>query len=151
MSPVSPVSQIAHRARELGPVSRQVTPLIIAALAVQVLLPFRSDNAAHVLGGGALAMLLIAASPGRWSQAPWSEVAILVGVLAAALITEWTVVGPFDVVDIAFTMGGAFVALAALPECADTDRRTRSRLAFAALLLGAASLAHRYLTGIGVA
>ncbi len=143
--------QAEHTAPKLGPVARQVIPVLIAALVVQVLLPFRSDNAAHVLGGGALALLLIATPPARWLRAPWSEAAILVGVLAAALITEWTVFGPFDVVDVAFTMGGAFVVLAALPECADADRHTRSRLAFAALLLGAASLAHRYLTGIGVA
>ena len=143
--------QVAHRARELGPVTRQVAPLIIAALAVQVLLPFRSDNAAHVLGGGALTMLPTAMLPGGWLRVPWSEAAILVGVLTVAYITEWTVFGPFDIVDVAFTMSGAFVALAALPECADADRGERSRLALAALLLGAASLAHRYLTGIGVA
>lgn len=138
-------------APELGPAARQVIPVLIAALVVQLLLPFRSDNAAHVLGGGALAMLLTAMLPGGWLRVPWSETVILVGALAAALITEWTVFGPFDVVDVAFTMGGAFVALAALPECADADRRTRSQLVLAALLLGAASLAHRYLTGIGVA
>ena len=143
--------QVAHRARELGPVTRQVAPLIIAALAVQVLLPFRSDNAAHVLGGGALTMLPTAMLPGGWLRVPWSEAAILVGVLAVAYTTEWTVFGPFDIVDAAFTMSGALVVLAAFPECVVADRRERSRLAVTALLLGAASLAHRYLTGIGVA
>lgn len=139
--------------RRLGPVARQVIPLIVATAIVQVLLPFRSDNAAHVLGGGALVMFVGATAPRRWLL--WlgaaAEAAMLAFVLIVAHLTEWTLLGPFDVVDVAFTMGGAFLALAALPSWSAEAREQRGRLASAALLLGAASLVLRYLLGIGAA
>ncbi len=135
------------------PVTAQVTAVLAAAFVVQALLWFRGDSAAHVIGGAAFAMLLGAiVAPTMWRRfGPVAELAVFAAVAGAAWIGEQTLFGPFDLDDVAFTMGGAFVVLAALPECADADRHTRSRLAFAALLLGAASLAHRYLTGIGVA
>lgn len=134
-----------------APAVRQVLVVALAALTVQVLLPFRGDSAAHVLGGAALAMFVGVALPQRahWHRGAATEVAIFAFVLAVAWWTETSILGPFDIVDIAFTMGGAFVALAAAPRWPSATRRDCLYLVAASFTLAGTALAYRYLLGIG--
>ena len=69
----------------------------------------------------------------------------------AAWIGEQTLFGPFDLDDVAFTMGGAFVALAFLPRWAVASRPERTRVILAAVALAGVALAYRYLLGLGKA
>lgn len=122
-------------------------------MAVQALLWFRGDSAAHVVGGAVLATFIGVSVPKHWLRVldAWAEAAILGVVLAAAWVTEWTIFGPFDAVDIAFTMGGAFLATASVPTWVEADRRERWQLGTAAVVLAAVALAVRYLAGLGKA
>lgn len=135
------------------PVTAQITAVLAAALVVQALLWFRGDSAAHVIGGAAFAMLLgaIVAPTGiRWVGAV-TELAVFAAVAGAAWIGEQTLFGPFDLDDVAFTMGGAFVALAFLPRWAVASRPERIRVILAAVALAGVALAYRYLLGLGKA
>lgn len=129
----------------------QLMAVLVAGFVTQLFLTFRGDSAAHVIGGGALAMFLGALTPAsRLRGHPAAaELLIFAIVLAAAWVGEMTLFGPFDLDDVAFTIGGAFVALAFVPRWAGASRDERVRLMSAALLLGAAALGHRYLLRIG--
>jgi len=137
----------------LSPAVRQVIAVLVAAAGVQLLLSFRGDSAAHVLGGAALAMFLGGATAPallrRHSAA--AQLVIFTAVLVAAWVGEMTVFGPFDLDDVAFTTGGAFVALAFLPQWAVAARSERARLILAAVALAGAALGYRYLLGLGKA
>jgi len=134
-------------------VAGQIAVIVTVGVAVQALLWFRGDSAAHVVGGAVLATFIGVSVPKRWLRVldAWAEAAILGVVLAAAWVTEWTIFGPFDAVDIAFTMGGAFLATASLPAWTEAGRRERWRLGTAAVVLAAGALALRYLAGLGKA
>lgn len=138
---------------KLSPIVHQVLAVLIAALGVQVLLPFRGDSAAHVIGGAALAMVLGALTPPpltRYHPAV-AELAIFCAVVGAAWAGEMTAFGPFDLDDVAFTIGGGFVALAFIPRWAVASRTERTRLFIAAVALAGVALAYRYLLGLGKA
>ena len=135
------------------PVTSQVVAVGTAALVVQALLWFRGDSAAHVIGGAAFAMLLgaIVAPTMCRRVGPVAELAVFAAVAGAAWIGEQTLFGPFDLDDVAFTMGGAFVALAFLPRWGAASRPERTRVILAAVALAGVALAYRYLLGLGKA
>lgn len=70
-------------------------------------------------------------------------------VLGVSCVTEATVMGPFDIVDISFTLAGAFVALAGVPELVRMSATARRSTTWMSIGLAAGALAYRYLLGIG--
>jgi len=136
-----------------SPVRRQVVTICLTGAAVQGLLWFRGDSAAHVIGGAALATFLGVTAPQGCLRRldAWAELVLIGVVLGVGWVAEMTVTGPFDIVDLAFTMGGAFVAVAALPDWIRASRRERFRLDVATVVLAATALALRYLSGLGKA
>lgn len=143
----------ACRARSrLPPVLQQVVAVLAAGLATQLLLTFRGDSPAHVVGGAALVMFLGALAPRTLLRRhpATTELAIFATVLAAAWMGEKSIIGPFQLDDVAFTIGGAFVALPFVPN-GSTARRERVHLAAAAVLLATAALVHRYVLQLGSA
>ena len=136
-----------------SPVRRQVVVICLTGAAVQTLLWFRGDSAAHVVGGAALATFLGVSAPRRWLRRfdACAEMVILAMMLGITWVTEKTITGPFDALDVAFTMAGAFVALAALPIWTQAGRRERLQLRVAMVALAGAALALRYLSGLGKA
>lgn len=151
--PEDQAAAIADHRRFASTVAGQITVVVAVGVVVQALLWFRADSAAHVVGGAVLAAFIGVSVPKRWLRVldAWAEAAVLGVVLAAAWVTEWTIFGPFDAVDIAFTMGGAFLATASLPAWVGADRRERRQLGTAAVLLACAALSLRYLAGLGKA
>lgn len=136
-----------------SPAWRQVVVICLTGAAVQALLWFRGDSAAHVVGGAALATFLGVSIPRRWLRRldAWAEVVTLTAMLGITWVTEETITGPFDALDVAFTMAGAFVAIAALPTWTQAGPRERLQLRVAMVALAGASLALRYLSGLGKA
>lgn len=136
-----------------SPVARQVIVIAGVGAAVQGLLWFRGDSAAHVVGGAALATFIGVSVPRPWLRRldAWAEVVILAVMLGITWVTERTITGPFDILDVVFTMAGAFVALAALPAWTDAGRRDRLQLRVAMVVLAGTALALRYLSGFGKA
>ena len=137
----------------VSPVWRQVIVVAAIGVTVQALLWFRGDSAAHVVGGAALATFLGVSVPRRWLRRfdAWAEVVILAVMLGVTWVTEETITGPFDALDVAFTMAGAFVAIAALPSWTQAGRHERLQLRVAMVALAGAALALRYLSGLGKA
>lgn len=137
----------------VSPVWRQVILVVAIGVTVQALLWFRGDSAAHVVGGAALATFLGVSVPRLWLRRldAWAEVVILAAMLGITWVTEETITGPFDALDVAFTMAGAFVALAALPTWTQAGRRERLQRRVAMVVLAGAALALRYLSGLGKA
>lgn len=134
-------------------VTGQVLVIVAAGVAVQALLWFRGDSAAHVVGGAALATFIGISTPRRWLRRldAWAEAVILAIMMAITWTSELTITGPFDLIDVVFTMAGAFLALAALPAWVDASRPQRRHLRWAMVGLAAAALALRYLSGLGKA
>lgn len=137
--------------RSISFASRWAVTLVTVGLLVQVLLPYRHDQPAHLVAGGALVLFLVVAiSPNRLHRlGPYTEITLFALVGALSWLTEATFLGPFDLVDIAFTLAGSFLALAALPEAnriSAADRRSTARMC---VVLAAGALAYRYVLGIG--
>lgn len=93
------------------PIGREVSALILASIAVQMINPSRHDHTAHVLGGGALMLLIGGLAPRGWAEANPERLGMSsVGLVAiCALAAELAVFGPFDLVDVAFTVAGSLV------------------------------------------
>ncbi len=125
--------------------------LTVTGLVVQLSLPFRHDQPAHLVAGGALVLFVTAAiSPERFQRfEPVLDLWIFSVVLGVSCVTEATVLGPFDIVDISFTLAGAFVALAGVPELVRMSATTRRSTAWMCIGLAAGALAYRYVLGIG--
>lgn len=136
-----------------SPAWRQVVVICLTGAVVQALLWFRGDSAAHVVGGAALATFVGVSVPRRWLRRldAWAEVVILAVMLGITWVIEQTVTGPFDALDVVFTVAGAFVGLAALPAWTQAGRHERLRLRVAMVALAGAALALRYLSGLGKA
>lgn len=130
---------------------RQLLTLLAAGTVVQLLIPYRYDNPAHVVAGGAMVLLVGSAlNPGTLSKlGVLTELALFSAVLAVAWFSEMAIFGPFDLIDVAFTLGGAFVSLAALSDLAAVDRDDRRAVLATSAVLMAGSLGYRYLMGIG--
>lgn len=130
---------------------QQVLTLLAVGLLIQMLLPYRHDSTAHVVAGGALILFLGSVIPPPLLNRLGSvtELALFTLVMGLAWSTETTFLGPFDLVDIAFTLGGAFVALAALSRLTAADPLDRRSTARASVVLAGAAVAYRYLLGIG--
>jgi hypothetical protein len=148
---MSAAARLAARAHLLrsSAAGAETLALLAAGVLVQVAVPTRHDWAAHVVGGGALAMLLLVALPARAHRDARSTGAVLVLVAVMAWLLEETVFGPFDVVDVAFTAAGALVVD---PSCRD-DLVHHNRRTLGAVSVGllACALAYRYLlTASGV-
>ena len=123
---VTVIDKICRWYGQPRPATRQVLAVLLAGALTQLILTFRGDSAAHVIGGGALVMCLGSLIPRSWIRARPAlvECAIFAAVLGAAWVGEMTIFGPFDLDDVAFTIAGGFVALAALSKSA-TPRRVR--------------------------
>ncbi len=134
-----------------GGVVAQVVLVMGVAFAVQLLLPFRGDSTAHVMGGAALTMAAGALVPSALIRraAGRVEAAVFALVVAVAWVAEMTVLGPFDLLDVTFGAAGSFVALAALPRWSDLDRAGRVRLGRVAAGLMALAALWRYGVRIG--
>lgn len=137
--------------RHRAGIPAQLALVLVAAFAVQVLLPFRGDSTAHTLGGAALSMAVGALTPGRLLRrsGPLAEGLIFGLVVVVAWVTEMSLLGPFDLLDVTFAAGGSFVALAALPCWAELDRGGRVRLGAGALGLIWLAIVWRYGLRIG--
>lgn len=129
----------------------QMALVLVAALTVQVILPFRGDSTAHVVGGAALAMGIGVVLPSRWihESTALTEALTFAAITIVAWAAESTIIGPFDLLDIAFGLAGSFVALAALPCWADLDRTGRVRLGVGAITLMSVAITWRYGLRIG--
>lgn len=125
---------------------REVLVLLCSALLVQLVMPYRVDLPAHLIGGGALALAIAAVLPARAVARLASAVIPLVftGVVLVVWWVEQAVFGPFDLVDVAFTLAGALVVLDGLPGVLVSAPDTRWRVARWSLALGVAALAYRY-------
>lgn len=155
VDPPPPSSRpLAHRAldpRSMRFASRWAGILVAVGVLVQVLLPYRHDQPAHLVAGGALVLfLIVSVSPKRLHGLdPFTEVYVFALVVVLSWATEATFLGPFDLVDIAFTLAGSFLALAALPEADQLSARDRRSTARMCLVLAAGALTYRYVLGIG--
>ena len=118
----------------------EVVGLVVAAAVVQVAFLGRTDWPAHLLAGGGAVLVAVALAPRR--VRPWAAPVAIGAVTALGVLSEVLWVGPFDPLDIAFTVvGGLFVA-SATPD----GRDGRARVTTAAVgvaLLGVAVL-YRY-------
>ena len=125
---------------------REALVLLGAALIVQVVMPYRHDLPAHVVGGGAAALLCAALVPrsiGR-GNADVCRAAIFGWVVVLAWGAEQLVFGPFDLVDVSFTLAGALVVLDVLPEVIDAPTDDRHVVFWAGVLLIVLALLYRY-------
>lgn len=138
---------------ERNSVPGQVITTVLAGAIVQALLWFRGDSAAHLVAGAALTTFIGVTVPKGWLRRldAWAEFVILGVVLGVSWVSEETIVGPFDPIDITFTVAGAFLALAYLPDWIEAGRSERRRLRAAAVGLAVLSLTLRYLVGLGKA
>jgi len=99
---------------------------------VQLAFTGRTDWPAHLLAGGGAVLVVVAAAPG--AVRPWAAPAAIGGVAVLGVVSEILWVGPFDPLDIAFTMvGGLFVASATPVEPGGRARRTTALVGLALL------------------
>ncbi|MEO6630032.1 MAG: hypothetical protein ABIP03_15865 [Aquihabitans sp.] len=125
---------------------REALTLVGAALVVQVVMPYRHDLPAHVVGGGAAALLGAALVPrfiGR-TNGELAGFAIFAWVVALAWLAEQQVFGPFDLVDVSFTLAGALVVMDCLPEVINAPSEDRQSVFWAGVLLIMLALLYRY-------
>ena len=109
---------------------------------MQVLFLYRHDWPAHLVAGGGVVLGVAALVPRRLGA--WAGPIGVGVVLVLGIITELTVFGPFDVVDVAVTLVGALLAAAAADEvAAAVPLHRRSALQWGLLVVGAA-LAYRF-------
>lgn len=103
--------------------------LLAAGVAVACF-PYRLDYAAHLLGGLGLAGLGWAGTGEGGVVGPWDPArrvwVVGVVVVVAAVVSEYTVSGPPDLLDVANTVMGALVGLAALVGATLDEARAQS-------------------------
>lgn len=130
---------------------REPLVLIAASLVVQLLVPYRFDLPAHVAAGGGVALLAaVVLGPGIARRASAVFPVLVVGVAAvAAFAAESAVLGPFDLVDLVFSLLGSLLVTPSAEDLAALPVRDRLRLAAAAMTLVAFALQYRYGPGVG--
>lgn len=118
-----------------------------AAVVVQVLVGFRNDCAAHLIGGAALFLGVGLAVPAPLARRvgdrsyPWL---VLVIPSVAVLVLEVLLLGPFDPLDVSLSvLGGLLVAPTAV-RAVRADRSTRRSWAFAVGVLALSAAVVRY-------
>jgi hypothetical protein len=117
-----------------------VVGLVLAAAVVQLAFTGRTDWPAHLLAGGGAVLVVVAVAPR--ALRPWAAPVAIGAVAALGVVSEVLWVGPFDPVDIAFTLvGGLFVA-SATPD--DADGRGRATTAVVGLALLGFAVFYRY-------
>ncbi len=129
-SPRATVRELLHR-RPWG----EVVALVLAAAVVQVAFTGRTDWPAHLLAGGGAVLVVVAVAPTALHR--WAAPVAIGAVTAVGVLSEVLWVGPFDPLDIAFTVvGGLFVASAtpAGPEGQDGTARATTALVGVALV-----------------
>lgn len=119
--------------------TREVGFLLLCAAAVQLVLAHRHDYPLHIIAGGSLALLVGTLVPRALVHrlgAVAVRCAFLLVVVVCAGLAEQVVYGPFDIVDVAFTLAGVLLALPGVEVLLGANDRSRSRLlALAALLV----------------
>lgn len=123
--------------------------LVGAAVAVQVVFPYRHDWPAHLLGGGGAMLLVAALAPRAVHRA--TALAGFAVVLGLACVTEARVFGPLDLVDISYTLAGGVVMFQATDRIGSAAGRARGDAASWGAALIIVGLAYRYGTSIGPA
>jgi len=118
-----------------------------AALAVQLVFPYRHDWPAHLLGGAG-AMILGAAAAPRALHRLTASIGF-VALVALSWATEVQIFHPFDLVDAAFTLAGAVLTFQAADQLGRCRGRPRAVAAAWGAALVVASLWYRYGTSVG--
>lgn len=116
---------------------REALLLLGAAAVVQLVMTYRGDLPSHVLMGGACSLLLASVlPPGAVRRlGSWTTPVVFTAVVPLALAVE-VPYGPFDLVDVAFTLAGALVASQASgPVAVAPPAERRVVVAVAAVLL----------------
>ncbi|MCB1038271.1 MAG: hypothetical protein KDA94_01865 [Acidimicrobiales bacterium] len=121
--------------------------LVGAALVVQLVFPYRHDWPAHLVGGGSAMLVIAAVAPRRLKLV--TPAAAFAALVALSWVTEEGVFGPFDLVDISFTLAGALLTSRATERIGQSNRQTRTAAAVWGAALIVAALAFRYGTSIG--
>ncbi len=125
---------------------REALLVLGAAAFVQLVMVYRSDLPSHVMAGGGTALLVGAAIPHALAArlGRWLEVALFVAVLPVATVAEGRLTGPFDLVDLAFTLGGALVALDGAVAAAHTSGQQRRLMLMTGAVLVAVGFGYRH-------
>lgn len=127
---------------------REALLVLGAGAAVQLVMRYRTDLPSHVVGGGGLSLLVASLVPVAWARrlGPLFTTAVFAVVGGAALVTDAFVYGPFDQVDVAFTMAGALVASEAATEITSSPATVRRYVAVVGLGLMFLGWAYRAIT-----
>lgn len=124
---------------------QELVLLLVGAVVVKLLFPFRHDLPAHVVGGGAAAVVAVTMVPRRVADRLGDGV-LGIG-LALVILLAWSterfLFGPFDLVDVAFTVAGAVAVVDVGTAAAADGSQRRQVLAWNIALVGLA-LVYRY-------
>ncbi len=129
---------------------REALLLLGAAAVVQLVMTYRGDLPSHVLMGGAASLLLASALPPGVVRrlGPWVTPAVFAAVIPVAVLVE-VPYGPFDLVDVAFTLAGALVASQATGPVATAPPAERRTVVMVAVVLLVGAWAYRAATNQG--
>lgn len=131
---------------------REALLLLGAAAVVQLVMTYRGDLPSHVLVGGAASLLIAAALPAGIVErlGPWTTAAVFGAMVPVAVAVE-VPYGPFDVVDVAFTLAGALVASGASGPVSTASPAERRAVLAVATVLALVAWAYRVVTSQGPA
>ena len=140
--------EVIDRARQwvpAYPLRGDLVAILAVVVAMRVVFPDRADWAAHVMAGGAVAVVADAVLGRRVGG--WGVTLGATAALVFAVLGELTVAGPFDPGDVAFTLAGALVVTGGasmLPDGSAADARLWRRALVWGLGLLAFAVYFRY-------
>jgi hypothetical protein len=141
---------VVGRARDLLDGSRyrhEVLVILLVAAAVQCVFPYRQDWPAHLAAGAGGIVLLASIGRRRLGRHVRRHLVVIAFglLLVVGAVTERTIFGPPDAVDVSFTLAGALVGSDLAEDVVDAGDGDRAGAALWGAVLVLGSLAYRYL------